>query len=85
MYKVVYTKQASKKFYKLPRNTKRVIKGKLEQLAVNPHAQHPNVTKLQKRIGYRLRIGNWRVIYEIIDDRLIILVLKIGSRGDVYR
>ncbi|MBC8505597.1 MAG: type II toxin-antitoxin system RelE/ParE family toxin [Anaerolineales bacterium] len=85
MYKVVYTKQASKKFYKLPRNIQRVIKDKLEQLATNPHYQHPNVTKLQKRAGYRLRIGNWRVIYEIKDDRLIILVLKIGSRGDVYR
>ncbi len=85
MYKVVFTKQASKKFYKLPRNTQRVIKDKLEQLAANPHAQHPNISKLQKRAGYRLRIGNWRVIYEIKDEMLIILILKIGSRGDVYR
>jgi mRNA interferase RelE/StbE len=44
-----------------------------------------NVTKLQNRDGFRLRIGDWRVIYEVQDQQLVILVLKIGSRGEVYR
>ncbi len=37
------------------------------------------------RPGYRLRVGDWRVIYEIKGDELIILVLRIGRRGEVYR
>jgi len=54
-------------------------------MAMDPYARHPNVTKLQNRPGYRLRVGNWRVIYEIEEEELIILVLRIGSRGEVYR
>lgn len=57
----------------------------MEQVAADPFAQHPNVTKLQIRPGYRLRIGDWRVIYEIQKDKVIILVLKIPPRGEVYR
>lgn len=41
--------------------------------------QHNSVTKQQNRPGYRLRAGDWRVIYELEDDKLIILVLKIES------
>ena len=45
----------------------------------------PNAMKLQNRSGYRLRISDWRVIYEIRNDDLVILVLKIAQRGEVYR
>ncbi len=34
---------------------------------------------------FRLRVGDWRIIYQIIDDQLLILVLEIGSRGEIYR
>ena len=34
---------------------------------------------------YRLRIGDYRIVYEIIEERLIVLVLAVGSRGDVYK
>jgi len=57
----------------------------LDGIAEDPYANHPDVTKLQHRAGYRLRVRDWRVIYEIEGDRLIILVLKIGLRGEVYR
>jgi mRNA interferase RelE/StbE len=69
----------------MPKNTSRLIRKKLELLAVDPYAQHNNVTRLQNRPGYRLRVGDWRVIYELQDDRLVILILKIGSRGGIYR
>lgn len=61
------------------------IRQKLEQLSLDPYAPNPNAKKLQNRPGYRLRIGNWRVIYEIQNDELVILVLKIAQRGEVYR
>ncbi len=62
-----------------------IIREKLEQIAQDPYASQANVTKLQNRPGYRLRVGDWRVIYEIRDDELIILVLRIAPRGEVYR
>ena len=85
MYKVAYTKQAQRSLRKLPRNLALRLREKLEQIAREPYAQHNNVVKLQNRPGYRLRVGDWRVIYEIHDGELIILVLKIAPRGSVHR
>jgi mRNA interferase RelE/StbE len=84
MYRILFTKQADKSLHKMPRNMAQLVREKLEQLAEDPFARNPNVTRLQGRPGYRLRVGDWRVIYEIEDDRLIILVLRIAPRGGVY-
>ncbi|NIM06697.1 MAG: type II toxin-antitoxin system RelE/ParE family toxin [Armatimonadetes bacterium] len=69
----------------MPRNLAFRIRGKLEQLAENPYARNPHITKLQNRPGHRLRVGDWRVICEVRGEELIILVLKIAPRGEVYR
>ena len=69
----------------MPRNTAQLIRQKLELLALDPFAPNPNVTRLQGRPGYRLRVGDWRIIYDVEDGRLIILVLRIAPRGGVYR
>ena len=82
---MVFAKDAQKALLRLPKNTAVLIRQKLEQLAVDPYAPHLNAKKLQNRSGYRLRIGDWRVIYEIQNDELIILVLKVAQRGAVYR
>jgi mRNA interferase RelE/StbE len=85
MYRILFTKQADKMLRKMPRNTAQLIRKRLAQLAEDPYARNPNVARLQGRPGYRLRVGDWRVIYDIEDDRLIIFVLKIAARGGVYR
>jgi mRNA interferase RelE/StbE len=85
MYEILFTKQADRALRRMSRHTARLIREKLDQLAQDPHARNPNVTKLQGRPGYRLRVGDWRVIYELEDDRLVILVLKVAPRGGVYR
>jgi mRNA interferase RelE/StbE len=85
MYEILFTKQADRALRKMSRHTAHLIREKLDQLAQDPHARNPNVTKLQGRPGYRLRVGDWRVIYELEDDRLVILVLKVAPRGGVYR
>lgn len=85
MYKIVFTKNAYKSFRRIPKNVVDRIRKKLDQIAKDPYTKRSNVTKLQNRSGYRLRVGDWRVIYDIRTDELIILVLKVGSRGEIYR
>ena len=85
MYEILFTKQADRALRKMSRNTARLVREKLDQLAQDPYARNPNVTRLQGRPGYRLRVGDWRVIYELEDDRLVIMVLKVAPRGGVYR
>lgn len=85
MYKLIFAKEAQKALLRFPKNTALLVRQKLEQLADDPYAPNPNARKLQNRSGYRLRIGDCRVIYEIQNEELIVLVLKIAPRGEVYR
>lgn len=85
MYELLFTKQANRTLAKMSRQTARLIREKLDRVAQDPYAHNPNVTKLQGRPGYRLRVGDWRVIYELEEERLLIMVLKIGPRGEAYR
>jgi len=85
VYKIVYTTQAAKTLLKLPKSTAQLIREKIERLVKDPYASLPNAKKLHGRPGYRLRVGEWRVIYEIRDEEVLIIVLKIAPRGEVYR
>jgi mRNA interferase RelE/StbE len=85
MYRILFTKSSDRTLRRMPRNIAQRIREKLDPIAEDPYAQHPNVTRLQNRPGYRLRVGDWRVIYEIDGEELVILVLRIGSWGEVYR
>jgi mRNA interferase RelE/StbE len=69
----------------MPKNVSRLIRTKMDQIASNPYGKHNNVTKLQNRPGYRLRVGDWRVIYEVQDENLVVLVLNLGQRGGIYK
>lgn len=84
MYQIIYVKQAERSLLRLPKNILRRIQDKLALIAEDPYSRHNNVTKLKDREEYRLRVGDWRVIYEIHDGELIILVVKIAPRGSVY-
>jgi mRNA interferase RelE/StbE len=69
----------------MPRNIAQLIREKMEQVAIDPFASIANSKKLQGRSGYRLRVGDWRVIYEINKDQVVIIVMKIALRGEVYK
>jgi mRNA interferase RelE/StbE len=84
MYKIVTTKSFAKALSRLPVNWQKRIVAKIKEVADDPYGKHNNVTKLQGRDGYRLRIGDWRVIYEVYDDRLELWVLEVAARGGIY-
>ena len=84
MYRVVTTKLFDRKLSKLPVNWQHRIVAKIEQVAANLYGPHNTVTKFQGRSGYRLRVVDWRVIYELKDDRMVMLVLELGARGGIY-
>ena len=70
---------------RMPKNVVRTIIRNIKQLAANPYAPNNNITRLRGKSRYRLRVNDWRVLYGIDDDLRIIEVIKIGTRGGVYR
>ena len=69
----------------MPRTTAQLVREKMEQVAIDPFTSISNAQKLQGRPGYRFRVGDWRVIYEINKDQVVIIVLKIAPRSEVYK
>lgn len=85
MFKIEFSREAAKGMKSMPRNVSATIRGKIEHLAADPLAPNNNVRKLEGVPGFRLRVGDWRVIYEIYNDRLIILITAIKPRGGAYK
>lgn len=85
IYTVELTKQAAKSLRKMPPEARETIIVKIEELAKDPFSPNLDIKKLQGRDGYRLRVGNWRIIYDLVKDNLIIVVFKIGNRKEVYK
>lgn len=85
-YKVSFTKHATKELLKLPSAIREIILRKIKFLANDPYAINNNIKKLQGIENcYRIRIGDHRVIYRIIKTRLIIEIIKIGHRQEIYQ
>ena len=84
MYKIHYRKSAAKTLTRMPMKTAQQFMSAFEQLALD-HNEQLDIKKLQNRDGYRLRIGGYRALYRIIAEVLVIEVVAIGSRGDIYK
>jgi len=82
-YKIELKKSAIKELTKIPKgNLKRIIQ-RITSLKSNPHP--PGAEKLSGEEKYRIRCGNYRILYLIEEDLLIIYVIKVAHRKDVYR
>jgi mRNA interferase RelE/StbE len=82
-YQVTLTESADKAVARLPKEIRLRIAERLASLSENPR---PNgAIKLKGEDAYRVRVGDYRIIYTIRDDLLIVLVIDVGHRGDVYR
>ncbi len=85
MYRLKYRRQARNYLARLPVKTKTAIINKLHELAANPDNPDLDIENLKGRKGFRLRVGQYRVIYTRQDDPLILEVVKVRTRGDIYK
>lgn len=83
-YIVEIDTKAAKEIRALPRKEQTKVLGKIEALSSNPRP--PGCVKLAAESDlWRIRSGNYRIIYQILDARLIVTIVKVGDRRDVYR
>ncbi|MCH7770532.1 MAG: type II toxin-antitoxin system RelE/ParE family toxin [Bacteroidetes bacterium] len=82
-YKIEIKKSAVKEIKKLPANDIKKILEKISSLAENPRPA--GCLKLSGEEKYRIRFGVYRVLYEIQDNLLLVIVVKVAHRKDVYR
>jgi mRNA interferase RelE/StbE len=68
----------------MPANTAKLIRSKIDGVAQGPYAANNNVKKLTGRPGYRLRVGDWRIIYDLDDAMRILSVERVAPRGGAY-
>jgi len=83
MYNIKFEKRVKKDLKGVPREKLQKIIVEIENLTNNPYP--PSSTKLKGRDAWRIRIGDYRVIYTVNNNELLILVVKIGHRKDVYK
>lgn len=77
-------RSAAKALKKIPKADQKRIADKIDSLAED--LPNPDTTKMKGNNPFhRIRVGEYRIIYEIHEDVLLILVVKIGHRKDIYR
>ena len=83
-YKIEWKNSAYKELQKLPRPMITKVIAAVSDLSNDPYPQ--GVKKLLgSEHSYRIRLGDYRVVYEIIENRLIIEIVRVRHRKDVYR
>ena len=83
MYKVSIEKSVQKTLEKINDPFYSSIKNAILKLAENPRPE--GYKKLKGREGYRIRVADYRIIYEIFDEVLLVTVIDLGNRKDIYR
>ncbi|MBI1777146.1 MAG: type II toxin-antitoxin system RelE/ParE family toxin [Proteobacteria bacterium] len=84
MWSVAYAADALKTLSRMDRTIARRIRSKILALAADPSVPNNNIKKLTGMEGYRLRVGDWRVVYVLNRQVLTVLVVKVGHRSEVY-
>ena len=78
MFKIVYSKKAMKFLQKQDKPTQRRLVSAISQLPLSG-----DIKKLQGTVGYRLRVGNYRVLFDV--NGVVVDIIDIGNRGQIYK
>jgi len=86
LYKVEFLREAVKELSRIDSIWQKRILNKIKILTENPKRLANNIKKLKGRYQeyYRLRVGDYRIIYSIEKDRLLILIIRVGHRKEIY-
>ena len=85
LYELTIKRQAIKALQNMPRQNAQRIRRELGKLAEQPNRRDIDVASLTGRSGFRLRVGDWRVIFTRDDEARVIDVLRIAPRGQAYK
>ncbi|MBI5918325.1 MAG: type II toxin-antitoxin system RelE/ParE family toxin [Nitrosomonadales bacterium] len=85
MFTVRYSKQSVKVLRKMPAGIAARLQAELLVIADNPFGYVGDWKRLEGAESWRLRVGAWRAICDVQNGELVILVLKVAPRGDVYK
>lgn len=84
VWSIEFSREAVKTLMRMPRDQALRIRRRIDDLARDPYSA-ASVKKLTGHPGFRLRVGDWRVVYLLIEDRLVVHVVRIAPRGEVYK
>jgi len=81
-YEIRFLPSVRKDLRGIPKATVRRILRKIDQLAENPRP--PDSKKLTGRSLFRIRVGPYRIVFEVNDNEVVVVIVKVGHRRDVY-
>ena len=81
MYEIIFSNKAKKQLFNLEKNIQKRIITVLERIRIRPESY---ISKLVGDPGYKLRVGDYRIIMDIDNSNLLILVIKVGHRKEIY-
>lgn len=84
-YEIAWQRAAAKELRKIDRQAQRRIIAAVEELRTDPRPAQSTPLVGAPADWLRIRVGDYRIVYEVHDDRLRVLVLRVGHRRDVYR
>lgn len=82
MYRLLYTDEAKKQISKFDNKLKEKIRVAAEEIQADPTVGKPLTHELKGRFSYR--VGNYRIIYRVYQAEILVLILAVGHRRDVY-
>ncbi len=84
MYRVEFASRAQRMFRNLPADVQRRLDPAIQALSQNPRPSGCKKLSGEESV-WRIRVGDYRIIYQIRDNELLVLVVKVGHRREIYR